>query len=463
MPLGAVLATAFNFIKPFLKKVGAAVCKVGGGVLTTVGETLSSNASAPPPVFSGFTVKERGSTFNDIIETQVVRESENVSTVKDFMELGMPQNVAEEITKRINLANEQAQSITTTGNVQVECLPYSDLFELSGDDATYLPITAYTFYRNILVTLDKYDYVLPLFLFSELKNTSDDNGVRLDVAVTTAYENPWLKAKSSIIMNNLQPISIDNKSTITDLQALSFEDYKTYKVKDLKERYTWLNGEALDMLFSNRFTQEEIKANPDETTRNPENALTFRETTRQETKWIPSSVYKTMCNGFINQNSFSDKCQLYTGYAVKPRLDDNSEITTVCKVAIKSYLVLLGLQNAPDLNQKMLMNPEGIDIDVPVNPPSESSKQFLLKTESITPKQVQNFASSKAYTIATEKYLPSVVVDRTNCNLFEIWKKRSEDMKLKKEERDEYAKLLRHGIMMIAPLQSDSKGFTIRE
>ena len=464
MALGAILATAFNFIKPFLKKVGAAVCKIGGGVLTSVGEGLSSNAGIDlGPIQGGMVVKERIPSTNDIVETQVIRESENVSTVKGFMELGMPQNVAEEITKRINLANEQAQSITTSGNVQVECLPYSDLFELTGDDATYLPITAYTFYRDILVTLDKYDYVLPLFLFSELKNTSDDNGVRLDVAVTTAYENPWLKAKSSIIMNNLQPISIDNKSTITDLQALSFEDYKTYKIKDLKERYTWLNGEALDMLFSNRFTPQQIKENPDGTTRNPENALTFRETTRQETKWIPSSVYKTMCNGFINQNSFSDKCQLYTGYAVKPRLDDNSEVTTVCKVAIKSYLVLLGLQNAPDLNQKMLMNPEGIDIDVPVNPPNESSKQATLKTESITAKQVQNFASSKAYTIATEKYLPSVVVDRTNCNLFEIWKKRSEDMKLKKEERDEYAKLLHHGIMMIAPLQSDSKGFTIRE
>ena len=110
MALGAILATAFNFIKPFLKKVGAAVCKIGGGVLTSVGEGLSSNAGIQlDPIQGGMVVKERLPSTNDIVETQVIRESENVATVKGFMELGMPQNVAEEITKRINLANEQVR------------------------------------------------------------------------------------------------------------------------------------------------------------------------------------------------------------------------------------------------------------------------------------------------------------------------------------------------------------------
>ena len=277
--------------------------------------------------------------------------------------------------KRIRNAVLDSQTVSTTGNIQMEVLNYSDDYQLTGDSADYLPITAYSFKNDIIQKLSKYNYVLPLFVYTEIKNTSEDNGIRLDCAVTTAYTNAWMKGDANEIMANLNPLSIDNKSTIHDLQSCTREIFETLPVEKAKSLYNWLNNpKNLEILFANRFTQDELdqdkKNDYKNTWNNPKNTISLKETQREETKWIPYELFRTYMNGIQYSNEMSDKTMLFTGYAIKPRDDFRNNDGTIekkkCSISVRSSLIVLGLQNEENIMNKLLTNPEPLELDLPI-------------------------------------------------------------------------------------------------
>ena len=377
------------------------------------------------------------------------------------MELGVPKDTAYTIVDKIGKAVQDAQTVTTTGNIQMEVLSYGNDFRLAKNLANYIPITAYLFKNDIIQKMDKYNYILPLLIFTEIKNTSADGGIRLDGAVTTAYDNSWLKADSSTIMANLQPLSIDNKNTIVDLQAISQEVFSTYTIKELKDKYIWLqNPNNLDMMYENSFPDDEV--GKDDTTRNEENGITFKETKREEPQWIPYSVFTTMLNGIQNRNDFSDKTILFTGYAVRPRDESNGNgnvteddgISDTCSISVRSYLICLGIQNEQDSNKIMLTNPKGIKIQIP-------STNGGTVEKIVTPEQVQNYAAKRMLTISQAKTRPSILLEKDNAIVFNEWAKKARTEK-DPAKKQELLTLIQHGVAIMSPMANDT-GFVIRE
>ena len=283
----------------------------------------------------------------------------------------------------------------------------------------------------------------------------------MDGAVTTAFDNSWLKADSSSVMTNLQPLSIDNKNTIVDLQAVSQEIFDTYTVEELKKKYVWLeNPNNLDMMFGNRFDDDEPR--DETTTRNPENGIIFKETKREEPQWVPYSVFTTMLNGMQTRNEFSNKTLLFTGYAIKPRdetgssnVQDENEIELgKCSISVRSYLICLGIQNEQDSNKKMVTNPSGFEVEIPS---TDGGKEQKL----ITPEEVQAYAARRYLTISQQRNVPALMIERDNATVFNIWSKEAAKMK-DQAEKQKLLKILNHGILMISPMATDT-GFTIRE
>ena len=454
------IAAGFNFLKPALKAVGGIVCQAGSTILDSVGRSLSGNGPTRRILENADGIGGDLSTISDV---ENAKDLERLANIQKMMELGIPEDTASVMVDKIGKAVQDEQTVTTTGNIQMEVLTYGDDFKIDRDVASYLPITAYSFKNDILQKMDKYNYLLPLLIYTEIKNTSADSGVRLDGAVTTAYDNSWLKADSASIMSNLQPLSIDNKNTIVDLQAVSQEVFATYTVKELQDKYIWLqNPRNLDMMYKNRFPDKDI--GKDDTTRDPENGIMFKETKREEPQWIPYSVFTTMLNGIQNRNPFSKKTILFTGYAIKPRdemrstpEDSNNEANSglgTCSVSVRSYLICLGIQNEQDSNKKMITNPRGIEITIP-------STNGGSEVELLTPEQVQNYAAKRFLTISQAKTKPSLLIEQDNATVFDIWARDAAKEK-NQTKKEDLLKLIQHGVAIMSPMENDP-GFTIRE
>ena len=443
------IAAGFNFLKPALQVVGGIVCQAGSALLERLGKTISDN--------SKIRILENDIAAEDeVIEMRDVKEAQHTAYINSLTKLKIPYETAEQMVDIIQNAASNASTITTTGNIQMEVLSYRADFELARNQSNYLPITAYSFKKDIIQKLDKYNYVLPIIIYTEIKNTSADSGVRLDAAVTTAFDNAWLKADSDRVMTNLQPLSIDNKNTIVDLQSITQEIFSTFTVGELKEKYPWLkNNENLDMMFANRFADGTAK--DETTTRNPQNGIIFKETKREKPNWVPYSVFTTMLNGIQSRNAFSDKSILFTGYAIKPRdenSDGTSESTGKCSISVRSYLICLGIQNEQDTYKKMITDPTGIALDVPST--DGSSVETIIE-----PEDVQAFSARRYFTISQSETYPALLMQKDNAILFNIWEEEAKGAKTQ-ADKEKLRRLLRNGIGIISPMASDT-GFVIRE
>lgn len=410
----------------------------------------------------GNAVLERG---NEVQTNEMNQESSRLSTIQTFMDMGLDYDVSAGISSKVMNAIANSKGITEGATIQIETLTYGDDFRLAKDEANYLPITAYSFKNDILEKLDKYNYVLPLLIITEIKNTSSNTGLRLDCAVTTAYNNTWLKADSDVIMSNLQPLSIDNKEGATDIQPISQETYKTYTIEELQNKFKWLkNNLNLDILFQNRFTDSE--GNVDTTkTRDPNNGITIKETERKDSEWISYDVFNTMLNGVQNRTDLSDKTILFTGYAIKPRDDlrgnipddelkdlDNDE---KCSVSVRSTMLVLGLQNEQDSNKKMLTNPKSITVLVPGLNGSSPIE--------ITNEEVQEYAAKKYLTRSNMPTNPTVIMNMSDMVTYNIWEKEAlEYAKHDDNKHEKLRKLIERGLYFNSPSKNDS-GFHIRE
>ena len=470
MGLFGVLAAGFNFIKPVLKKIGAAVCDVTAYGISALGDRLSGSGSNDVLERSNRVLENNG--IEDYVELKNKKEEIKAKTIEGLVSIGIPSDIASQMEKRIRNAVLDSQTVSTTGNIQMEVLNYSDDYQLTGDAADYLPITAYSFKNDIIQKLNKYNYVLPLFVYTEIKNTSEDNGIRLDCAVTTAYTNAWMKGDANEIMANLNPLSIDNKSTVHDLQSCTRELFETLTVKEAKERYEWLNNSKnLEILFSNRFTPEELhedeKNEYKNTWNNPENTIALKETQREENKWIPYEIFRTCMNGIMYSNEMSDKTMLFTGYAIKPRDEfRNNDGTTEkkkCSISVRSSLIVLGLQNEENVMNKLLTNPTSIEIDLPINNlPINNNQNGEDEESKVIPYQdVQSIASK--LTLAKNKYtnVANCLINKSDALAFNrLYKKKEEKNQIYKQFTNE--QVITFGLAMNIPSRSDT-GFAIRE
>lgn len=443
------IAAGFNFLKPALQVVGGIVCQAGSALLERLGKTLSDN--------SRIRILENDIAADDqVVEMRDLKDAQHTAYINSLTKLNIPYETAEQMVNIIQRAASTSSTVTTTGNIQMEVLSYSADFELERSQSNYLPITGYSFKKDVIQKLDKYNYVLPIIIYTEIKNTSADSGVRLDAAVTTAFDNAWLKADSDRVMTNLQPLSIDNKNTIVDLQSITQEIYGTFTVGELKKKYVWLeNDENLDMMFANRFPEGTPK--DETTTRNPENGIIFKETKREEPEWIPYSVFTTMLNGVQSRNAFSDKTILFTGYAIKPRdenSDGTSESTGKCSISVRSYLICLGIQNEQDTYKKMITDPTGIALDIP----SVDGKPVETVIE---PEEVQEFSAKRYLTISQAQTYPALLMQKDNALVFDMWARQARAAK-NQADKEKLQRLLRNGVGIVSPMASDT-GFVIRE
>lgn len=464
MGLFTILTAGFNFIKPVLKKIGAAVCDVTAYGLSVLGDRLDGTSSNG--ILESNAILEHNG-LNDYLELKNKKEEIKAKTIDGLISIGIPSDIASQMEKRIRLSVLDAQTVSTTGNIQMEVLNYSDDYQLTGDSADYLPITAYSFKNDIIQKLSKYNYVLPLFIYTEIKNTSEDNGIRLDCAVTTAYTNAWMKGDANEIMANLNPLSIDNKSTIHDLQSCTREMFETLTVEKAKSIYDWLNNpKNLEILFANRFTQEELdndkKNDYKNTWNNPKNTISLKETQREETKWIPYELFRTYMNGIQYSNEMSDKTMLFTGYAIKPRDDFrniNGEIEKKkCSISVRSSLIVLGLQNEENIMNKLLTNPEPLELDLPIinneNEINHNSNDKIIPYQDVQ-KVIANLV------LAQNKYTnnPNCLISKTDALSFN----RIYNQKINLGYSDiKNENLIKFGLLMNVPNKNDN-GFDIRE
>lgn len=452
-----ILTSIASFALPIIKKIGSAVCKAGSYGLSKASEALASNAlpAGITSQISGGTVTHERAEFNAITDIELEKQEETLATVTDFYKMGVPLDMAQKLTEKIYGCCDQSKTITQTPIIQLEQLSTSMNFTMENKDANYIPISAFTFKKSIVESLSKYDYIVPLLLISEMKNVTDNTGIRLDVAITTAYESAWTKIKPENLLKNLNPSTIDNKQSLIDFQPMSFEDYETVTVGELQKKYKWLTkGENLDILYKNDFTEEEIKEKGrDETTRNPNNLVVIKSGIRKDTQWIPYSVFRTKLNGMKNGDGFSNTCTLFTGYCVKPRLEDDSNENTKCKVSITVNMIVLGLQNGADLAGNMLRYPSGIEVTVPGHDGA---------THITSPKEIQAYAAECYLTQLEARPYPCTLIKKEMLDIYETWYNKIQNKNIGKSEVERFEGLLKTGICLHAQGDNDC-GITIFE
>ena len=436
---------------PIIKKIGSVVCQVASYGLGKLGDALSGNSSVKDD-FGGTQFHESKYRLNDITDIEIEKQEKTISAVSDFCSLGLPLDTSQKLTERIYQCCDQAKTITQTAITQIEQITTTMNFTLTNKDANYIPVTGYTFKKEIIESLSKYDYVLPLFLITEIKNVTDNTGIRLDVAISTAYESTWTKIDPEKLMKNLNPTTIDNKQSITDVQVLSFEEYNTYDVSELQEKYPWLKvDENLDLLYKGQF-DDKIEFN-EKTTRNPKNGIVLKNGIRKDTQWIPYPVFRYKLNAMGRKDDFSDSCQLFTGYCIKPRLEDDSNENEICKVSLTINMVVLGLQNGADISGNMLKYPSGVSIQVPGKNGIETYA---------TPEQVQEYAAKSYLTQYNAKEYPSTLIKNETLNIYQAWYDEANNSENDKIIKDKYQHLLKMGVCFHGTNNKDC-GFTIRE
>ena len=462
MPLLATLAAGFQILKPLIQQVGSIVCNVGSQVLGSVGQALSSNSMADMSTSIHEPIRtwaRNDAESETIMDEEVQRQKKTFNYAANLARLGIPHDLATKMVDKIRANVEGVQSISTNSNIQITVLPYTNFYDMNRDDANYIPITNYCFRESILTQLKNYDYVLPLFLLTEIKNISDNSGLRLDVAVTTAFTPTWTQMDATKIMDELQPLPIDNKASIYDLQCITTELYKTYSIGEIKEKYPWLaKKEVKEFLFKDKYEGVD-ESDPNKTYLSDENGVTIKERDREDCKWMPYDLFLSQSNGLTNRNPYCDSCSLITGYAIRPRVDAKAEAQNdivSCRVSVQSNMIALCIKNAPNIENDMLFNPKDIKISYP-----DGGKMITLEKE-----KVQEFASKKALAISNPDFRPTVMLTKTNAQLFNQWNKQAVNKNLSESKRKEYDDLIRNGICLTMAGRSNDdgiKGFKIIE
>ena len=425
-------------------------------------------------------LENRGRPFNDSLDLEEKKSIEKAVAIESFMKLSIPQSTSTDLVNSIDNAVLKAQSLTTSGTIFIEQMTYQQDYSLEKGKSNYLPITLFSFKDDIITKLNKYNYVIPLILYTEIKNTSSDMGIRLEAAVSTAYDFAWMKGDSAEIMKNLNPLSINNQDTISDLQVVSQETFNCFTIDELKDKWIWLkNPNNLDLLFGSDFNYDKEYYN-EKGTRNPNNGIILKETQRENPTWKEYSVLSSQLNGVQTISKMCNKTVLLTGYAIKPRDGGKSnEYEDPCSISVTSKLIFLCIQNDKDFYNSIITNPP-YDLELEIPSPEENGQPIKIKG-----KDLQKFVTDRYYTIANASIRPAKLIDKQNCIVFDIWareaqkddnsnendnsnsnekenKDKNDKLKLLNNNKNDWNKLIKTGLSLYSHSISDN-GFNILE
>lgn len=431
-----------TFINDLIKRINSVYSKSSSILLDNYNFNNQSSVK-----FGGQTLESGSQYYNDLEEQKLFEKNNSINS---FLSLNIPQSTSIELVNSIDNAVLKAQSLTTSGTIFIEQMNYQEDYSIEKGKSNYLPITLYSFKDDIITKLNKYNYVIPLILYTEIKNTSSDLGIRLEAAVSTAYDFAWMKGDSSEIMKNLNPLSINNQETITDLQVVSQETYNCFTIKDLQDKWIWLkNNNNLDLLFGNSFNYNKDYYN-EKGTRNPNNGIILKETQRQNPEWKEFSVLSSELNGVQNISKMSNKTILLTGYAIKPRDGGKKQYENedICSISVTSKLIFLCIQNDKDFYNSIITNPP-IDLELEIPSSEEDGKTIKIKG-----KDLQKFVTNRYYTIANSGLRPAILIDKQNCIVFDIWARENQN------ENKDKDKLIKTGLYLCSNYKNN---FTILE
>lgn len=421
--------------------------KHGKQLLTCSLNVISSAANEVKKTF----LSEDGNGYTGILENSV--EDNTESAIKKYMDAGLSETEAKMAVERIQKAVQESSN-TGTGDVDVIALNYNATIKIPSNKAVYFPVTLYNFRNDFYTKTGNYDYLQPVLIYTTISNIKNDTGSVLNIAVTSAYNSTWSKADPSSVMTNLTPCSATNDCAVASVQPVTSELYNSITVREAAEKYEWLkNEENLDLLYKNFFVDEDVGR--EDTTRNPENRILYKELNREPPKWVAREVLGTYLNGLQHCNNYSGKTSLITGFAIKPDIN-NEEVDPNVEypVTVNSTLLVLGTKNQPDMQYITMVTPKDIDIDVPS---VDNGKPGVL----VTGKQIQQWQIDACNVVYNAKFYPAIIISEQTMQVLNDFQEQITNTK-DQHEKDRLHKLMRTGIVMSVPNESDP-GFILFE